>query len=290
MSRSALRSLPLGLLVLCGAAPFLIALTYSYGAPPGLTGAPRPDGQTEGTCTACHNSYDLDSGTGSVTVEGPATYAPGETVTLTVTVDNTTPLEGAQQEQGFELAVKDESAEHAGTLGLSDDGLTQFPFGDPNYVTHSSTGSTASTWTVTWTAPAEEAPARVTAYAVGNATNGNNASVGDYVYSTSFTMALRGVDAEPEPVPSVLRVAAPYPNPLPSGGALRVAFTLDQPREVALALYDGLGRAVVALDAQTYAAGPHAAALAPGEVPAGIYFLAVEADGERTLRAVTVVR
>ncbi|MEM8601307.1 MAG: choice-of-anchor V domain-containing protein [Bacteroidota bacterium] len=283
------RSLLLGLGAL-GLAPLLLALTYSYGAPPGLTGAPRPGGNFEGTCAACHSSYELNSGSGSVTIEGPDTYAAGETVMLTITVDNTTPLEGSQKKQGFQFTVKDEEAEHVGTLAPSSDGTTQGIGGNPfTHVTHTSPGSLETSWTVSWTAPVDEPPTSVTAYAVGNATNGNRASVGDYVYTTSFTMTLRGVDAEPAAVPAVLSVSAPFPNPLPATQALTVPFVLDAPREVTLTLYDALGRVVASAAPQTYAAGEHAPLLAPGQVPAGVHFVTVEVDGERTMRAISIL-
>ena len=52
----------------------------STGANPGFAGhLLRSDGSPQ-TCAVCHNSFDLNAGTGSVSVEVAQTAAPGETV------------------------------------------------------------------------------------------------------------------------------------------------------------------------------------------------------------------
>lgn len=290
LTPSLLRSTPLSLLVVLATVPFLLAWTFSSGAPPRQTGAPVPGGGVEANCTTCHVTFELNSGTGSVTVSGPETYLPGETVTLTVTVDNTTELAGDQLEQGFQVTVKDAAFEPTGTLGLADDVRTQFAWDDPAYVTHTSEGSLASSWTVTWTAPATDPPAEVTAYAVGNAANGDGGTGGDYVYTDAFTMRARGVANEDERLPTALRVEAPYPNPLPAAHPLAVPFALENPGEVAVALYDAGGRMVAKVAAQAYGSGAHEAVIAPDDLPAGVYFVAVEAAGAQTVRAISIVR
>ncbi len=60
-----------------------LAFSYSGGPPNGYTGAPG-----EGNCTQCHSSNALNSGNGSFSIDGPAEYVPGQTYTLTLTLQD----------------------------------------------------------------------------------------------------------------------------------------------------------------------------------------------------------
>src|SRR5213593_4642871 len=85
---------------------------YSDGPDTGLNGV---FGQSI-TCTSCHNSFALISGTESVSVTGlPTSWTPGQTYSLTVTVQ---PAAGSSR-YGFQLsAVIDSSSppQQAGIL------------------------------------------------------------------------------------------------------------------------------------------------------------------------------
>ncbi len=265
----------------------MLAVTFPEGAPPGYNGAPGAPG---GNCTSCHFSFELNSGTGSVSIDAPATFAPGETITFTVAVDNTTePVpDGLGLRQGFEVSVQDGET-IVGTLGLADTGNTQFASGDGNYVTHTEDGNQLSEWTVQWTAPADSvAPESVTIYAAGNAGNGGEGFFGDYIYTDSTVVTRRTVANEDEAAPLAARLEAVYPNPVTA--AATVAFTLDRPRPVAVTLYDGLGRTVRVLSEGPRAAGPHTLRLATDGLPAGVYFVEVRTADGADLRPVTVVR
>lgn len=153
-------------------------LTFSSGAPIAHTGAPG-----ENNCTACHSTFPVNTGGGSVTINAPGTYSPNQTLMIQVSVSNPT---GANQ-QGFELAVKNASGNHVGTLQVIDSGTTQFAEGNPSYVTHTFGGIDQTSWTVGWTAPSSLV-GPITVYAAGLGANGDFGSGGDRVYTTSAVL------------------------------------------------------------------------------------------------------
>ncbi len=264
----------------------LMAVSFSFGAPPAFNGAPGGNGD----CRACHRSFDLNSGTGSVMIDVPATFAPGDTLTFTVSVDNTTEPDpdGVGRQQGFEVSVQDPDQSDVGTLGLVDDTVTQFADGEGRYVTHEEAGNTLTEWTVEWTAPAEDAPDAVTFYVAGNAGNGDEGPDGDYIYTTTATVARASVASEDAAGPLVARLDAVYPNP--SAGAATAAFTLDRPGPVTVTLYDGLGRTVRVLADGARAAGAHTVDVAADGLPSGVYFVEVRTAEGADVRPVTVAR
>jgi hypothetical protein len=158
-----------------------IAVSFPTGAPASRTGAPGDIG----TCNAsrCHNTFALNSSTGSVTITTDDHYVPGQPMVLTVTV--------ARDEAvrfGFEITAKDASNQHVGTFTLIDPN-TEFAENDPNYVTHDNAvdGTASHAWTVGWTPPGD-ATTPVTFYAAGNTANGNDLPSGDHIYTTSRTV------------------------------------------------------------------------------------------------------
>ena len=95
------------------------------------------------------------------------------------------------------------------------------------------------------------------------------------------------VDAEDEATPLVTGLAAPYPNP--TAGTATLAFTLAEPADVRLTVYDALGRRVAVLAEGPEAAGVHEAALTTG-LPAGTYVVRFTAGEQTWTERVTVVR
>lgn len=265
----------------------MLAVTFPTGAPPGFNGAPGGNGD----CTACHFSFAVNSGTGSVSIDAPATFMPGQTITLSVSVDNTTdPFpDGLGRQQGFELSVQDPGGNDVGTLVLVDTDNTQFASGDAAYVTHTFGGIQLDTWEVQWTAPlGTDAPDEVTFYVAGNAGNGGEGSAGDYVYTTSTTVMKTTVANEGEAAPLVARLDAVYPNPFASSAT--VAFTLARPMPVAVRLYDSLGRAVRVLAEGPRGAGAHELQVPAGDLPPGVYFVEVRTAEGTDVRPVTLAR
>ncbi len=160
------------------------------GPSPSHTNAPGED-----NCTACHVSFDVNSGAGSVSISGiPANYLPNQQVSLTVTTADSGP---SATEFGFQMTAIDRQGRSAGSFTLPAQNparsqvVTGFVGGHQrNYVEHTIDGLFLpnvfghNTWTFTWTAP----PARVGKidfYASGNAANGDGTNSGDYIYTTS---------------------------------------------------------------------------------------------------------
>jgi hypothetical protein len=152
--------------------------------PAGKTGAPD-----EGLCSECHNSNVVNDGLGSVAIGGvPMAYTPSQTYTLTVAVQHS-----GQIRWGFELTVL-KNSDSTGVGALANTTLltaTQNASGR-TYVSHSRLSGqdgtflnfTSGAWTFDWTAPAA-GEGTVTFYAAGNAANGDNSPLGDFIYSTS---------------------------------------------------------------------------------------------------------
>ena len=265
----------------------ILALSFSSGAPATASGSPVSMATGIGACTACHNTYELNEGTGSVTIDAPATFMPGETITFTVTVDNTTPPATAPK-QGFEVSVEDDAAvAHVGTLVIADAANTRFATDAAQYVTHTSAGNQQTSWTVSWTAP-DDAPETVTIYAAGNAANGDFGTTNDYIYTTSVTLERSTVANEGQATPLAARIDAIYPNPFVESA--RVAYTLEQAGPVTVTLYDGVGRVVRVLEAGARGAGDHTARVDAAGLAAGVYFVEVRTPEARMSRPLTIGR
>ena len=90
-----------------------------------------------------------------------------------------------------------------------------------------------------------------------------------------------------EVTPLVAGLAPAYPNPM--AGAATVAFTLAEPADVRLAVYDMLGRRVRTLAEGPQSAGEHEVTLDAG-LAAGAYIVRFEAGPEAWSQRVTVVQ
>jgi hypothetical protein len=160
---------------------------YAEGSPPGFSGGFRED-----NCTACHFHETLNAPAGKLTVEGvPATFAPGERYTLTVTLTR----DGIKR-AGFQLAVRfKDGAAQAGTLapGAAEaERVKVETSGGIQYAGQQLAGSVMrdagmAKWIVEWTAPADVRA--VIVHVAANAANGDERVDGDFVYTTSFETA-----------------------------------------------------------------------------------------------------
>jgi len=261
------------------------ASTSSGGAPPGYSGGPGDFG----TCQTCHQDFDVNEGTGSVTVTAPSAYQPGQSYTFTVTVDNTTEPANGDPVQGFQLSVQDAEGNFIGELVITDADATRFSFGG-NHVTHTSSGRTQDSWTMDWIAPDEEnAPDVLTVYVSANAADGNFNVSGDYVYTTSAEMERTKTSSEPTVVPGAFTLEALYPNPLRSGSA-QVEFTMEQVLPVELIIYDSLGREVRASTLGVRPEGSHTVTLGVDGLPSGLYFVRVVTPEGLVTRPFTIAR
>jgi hypothetical protein len=163
------------------AAALLLGTVYAEGPPPAHTG-----GFGEPTCQACHFEGDLNDPAGMLSLDGiPATYSPGHTYTVTVTLHRP-----GLERGGFQLSTRFADGTQAGTLRADTEHLkvTNGP-GDVQYVHHLLAGTApvhpdTARWTLTWQAPAEPG-GPVVVHAAANASNGDDSEFGDYIYTAS---------------------------------------------------------------------------------------------------------
>lgn len=286
-----------GVLVVVGVvgAP-LVAVSYPSFAPAGFAGDVTGSDGVVQTCTACHGSFPLNSGTGRVEISAPPQVAPGETVPVTVTVVNTTPPAegGVGTRQGFTATVRDNaSGGFAGALALTDAAATRFAIGSTNYVSHTTAGTSRTTWTFDWTAPAEGGTATI--YAAANAANGGDLpespgdnAAGDYIYTATQTVTVGTTGAADGPAASRLGLGTPHPNPTSGRAVVRVK--LAEAARVTVTVVDGRGRTVLRVADGPMAAGSHDVAVPAQGLAPGTYFVAVDAAGERRVRPLAVAR
>lgn len=176
----------LTVVLLCG-----VLVGFQSGPPSYMTGAPG-----NADCTVCHFSFALNSGAGLgialFDVVGPETtldIAGGGSASIVASFPMTTrPI------HGFEMTARDGAdapfvssfagAWDPGTFG----GNSQLAFGDPEYVSHTMSGSQQTSWTVGWIPDAAPPAGPMTIYAAGNAANGNGAPIGDYVFTAKHSV------------------------------------------------------------------------------------------------------
>lgn len=164
-----------------------VLFAYSSGPDPGVNGVVSGT-----TCnqSGCHNSFTLNSGTGSVSIGGlPSTWTAGQTYALTVTVS----LSGSSR-YGFQFsAVNDTTNAQAGTLlaASPNDSRVQIITGTVGgnslqFTQHNSTFFSPGTpFSFRWTAPSSASFGDVRFNVAGNAANGDATSTGDRIYTTS---------------------------------------------------------------------------------------------------------
>lgn len=156
--------------------------TLNRSQPPlGRTGAP-----SEATCASgCHGTS-VNNGPGSISLNTPAQYTPGQTYSLTLQLTDNT-----KSRFGFEMTALNSSNSAAGTFSVSSGNATtrsaNIGGGTRRYVHHSNAGTNGS-WGINWTAPNSNV-GNVTFYVCGNATNANNGTSGDNVYAQTFTLS-----------------------------------------------------------------------------------------------------
>lgn len=154
---------------------------YAEGAPPGFSGGFR-----EESCHACHFHETPNAAPGRLVIEGaPASFAPGERYTLTITLTRT-----GMKRAGFQLTARaQDSGAQSGSLAPGGQDATRVKVetqGGVQYAGHNIAGSTigddgSARWSVEWTAPA--ATGVVIFNVAANAADGDERVDGDVVYT-----------------------------------------------------------------------------------------------------------
>jgi uncharacterized repeat protein (TIGR01451 family) len=191
---------------------------FSSGPPAGFTGAPL-----EFTCAECH--VPADAGTGTISINAPQTYIPGQTYPITVTNSNP---DQTRRRWGFQLTALDPGDDKAGNL-QSTDILTQVldnqgPGGARQYIEHTAAGTFinqtgGASWTFNWTAPPTDV-GPVTFYAAGNHANNDGNTSGDFIYFTFVASAPSST------TPDIALSAAPSSRAVTPGSSATYTITV----------------------------------------------------------------
>lgn len=177
----------------------LVWLANASNPPTGRTGAPF-----DGSCndSGCHTGSNPGGFNGTVTIDGmPATVDPNTTYPLIITL---TPTAGSPIRGGFQLVAVDGNNVNAGdlTAGNAQSG-TEF-FGGREYVEHRGaknfTGGGPASWNFNWKSPLTAGGNTIKFYFIGNFTNGNNNSTGDFPVEAVETYNFNG----PPPVTATI--------------------------------------------------------------------------------------
>jgi len=256
-----------------------IILAYSTGPPNGETGAPG-----EGTCHDCHTSFPLNSGNGSLSIEGPANFDPGQTYMISVHLSDP-----GQVRWGFEFTPLT-----MGSITITDHTHTQVQTsnGKP-YVKHTSTGTYdntpdgPTTWSFNWTAPVDP-PSEITFYAAGNASNSSSDPIGDYIYTTSFvtTLTPSGINDDVK-TPGLLSLGN-YPNPF--NASTNITYELPNAGHVDLDIYNIAGQHIASLVNSYQEAGVKAVNWNGSGATSGIYFYRLTFEGQTHSQRMTLLK
>lgn len=234
---------------------FFVALTgavLSDNGKAGYTNSP-----SEGNCTSCHNSFAVNSGTGSTTLLSniPATgYVPGTTYNMTLRVKQT-----SRSLFGLGLEALTSTNQNAGTLVITNSAKTRLANATVSgvsrkNVTHQLNGGASQDsmlFTFNWTAPAAGTGA-VKFYYSGMAANGTGSTSGDYVYTGNTTFAEYDNTAIGEAITNIKSFNI-FPNPVKE--RVNVNYSLTSASEVTISVYSLEGKLVKVLAKTSKPAG-----------------------------------
>src|SRR5262245_33299204 len=161
-------------LVLAAIGPLNLVSRASSGGPPaGFTNAPG-----ESNCTACHNSFALNSGTGTFGITVPQNVTLGAANQVTIGFTGS-----VNPKHGFQVTARDAAGNPSGAWAVVQTGLTKNASGSVFHHEQTSTGSNQSSWTMAWNAPATLPNGPVDYFTCGNQANGSFTPQGDFIYS-----------------------------------------------------------------------------------------------------------
>jgi uncharacterized protein (TIGR03437 family) len=181
-------------LLACPLAASPVVLFAFSGGPPVLRTGAAVDGGMN--CAACHRGADVNDGRGRITITA-SNYSPGVKQMIRVRVEHpdamrwgfeiTARLESDQTKQAGSFTAGGEIRVACAPSGVAPCG------GNLEFATHNATSNSPGTregrtWELEWTPPDTNAGS-VVFYAAGNAANGNNANSGDFIYTTSVSIA-----------------------------------------------------------------------------------------------------
>lgn len=235
----------------------------------------------EQNCTACHSSFALNSGGGSIAISttpsmSPTGYVPGATYTVDVTVAKT-----GVSLFGFGAEILNASNANAGTISIINASQTKLlNSGSRRNVVHQlngGAGTDSKTFSFQWVAPAT--PGAATIYAAGVAANGNNQNSSDYVYTASLPIS-SSVGIREYNLAATLSL---YPNPAKENVTL--SYRLEEEASVECHISGLNGQFISSFYSEKQAAGEHRQTLTiPASLSAGLYLIHLNVNGQTLSR------
>ena len=140
----------------------------------------------EPTCAACHAGDPVNTGGGSLSIDGvPATWRAGRTYRIVVTLRRDGLARG-----GFEIAARFPDGRQAGRFAATDssarvstDTTTRLEYAHHTLSgTRAAVRASAARWILSWTAPAS-GPASIVFDAAAVASNDDDSNLGDFVHT-----------------------------------------------------------------------------------------------------------
>lgn len=250
------------------------ALTNVLGAPAARAGSPFEGGFTC-NLSGCHNSYPTQQRIGWITSNIPGSgYIAGQTYTVTATATSSTSC----IRFGFEITPQTSTGVTAGTAIITNAAQTKFAVtGNPRWVTHTQTGTSASTtpgtktWSFNWTAPAS-GTGTVTFYGAFNRANNLGTPLQDSIFTSTLVVAENPTaiwDSEPSDVSFNV-----YPVPARENIFIRLK-TLDNYLPE-IQLTDISGKIIRRVsDAGSASAAEHTFDISTSGIDSGIYFVRI---------------
>lgn len=209
----------------------LLFLNNAGGKTGGFSGSP---GDGFANCAQCHSGGNF-SAIASITTNIPAAgFAASTTYDVTVSVSS------ESTKHGFQLTAEDASNTKVGSFTA---GTGSQVVNGGTHVTHTSGGTSQTSWTFQWTAPASAEGNQVTFYAAVNATNANGGTSGDQVVTTSTAVNQLGLSDYNQISFSI------HPNPSTDYIKFSTADFLDNDTELTITNYQGQIIKKLAIDA-----------------------------------------
>jgi len=239
----------------------------------GYTGSPG-----ENSCNYCHNTYALNSGTGSLSFSSniPADiYTPDSIYHITLVV-----RQFGIGLFGFAMEALKTGNTNAGTFMVTNTTRTQIltAANTRKSMTHKLSGglfNDSAVFNFDWKAPTTNVGA-ITFYFTGVSANQSNSNSGDYVYKGSHTISSTstvGIESSEEAYAD-LEV-----RPFPMGQLIDVNFNLNEPANVNLHLTTMDGKIVYSAYYVNQVPGAKSYTILTSQLNAGIYILQAEING-----------
>lgn len=250
-------------------------------SPFNYTGSPGDGGNT--CATSCHTGTAVTPQAGWVTSNIPGTgYVAGNTYTVTATL-----TAAGCVKAGFEASAQSASGAKLGTIIVTNTTGTQL-VSSGKYITHNSSGMFMSggtkSWSFDWTAPASGS-GTVTFYASFNASNNNNGSGGDAIFTSNLVVS--------EMTSSVFEKATEDINfslfPNPAKDFFTINYEIKTSSGLQITLYTIDGREIKSILSENRGAGIFSQKiLLENSLPDGIYFAMIKTENNTFVQKILI--